>query len=170
MRARMMHTGSICFQWSALESLLAVVIWRLLKLESDTGAIVTGGLDILPRINMAIALAHHLKAKRHVTKLLRDTRTIIQEDLMKRRNLAVHGILMMDEETGDGVMEMHRGGKRSHWMPVDELKSLANEINALSGTLNAGLQAAGFLDPIPADLMAKYIRSTISEARKTNGS
>ena len=64
----MMHTGSICFQWSALESLLAVVIWRLLKLDSDTGAIVTGGLDILPRINMAIALATHA-TMRHVSTI-----------------------------------------------------------------------------------------------------
>ncbi len=166
----MMHTGSICFQWSALEHLLAAAIWRLLKLDQETGAIVTGGLDILPRINMAIALAHHLKAKRQVTTLLKDTRTVIQESLLKRRNLAVHGILVMDPETGDGIMEMHRGGKRHHWMPVAELDALANEINALNKTLNAGLQEAGFLDVLPAEVIAKYIRSTISEARKTSGS
>ena len=57
----LVQIGNIAAQWSHLEYKLAQTIWILLGLEEGTGKIVTGGLDMLPRINMAINLSRHLR-------------------------------------------------------------------------------------------------------------
>jgi hypothetical protein len=89
---RLTQIGNICAQWSELEYLFATTIWVLLKLDMDTGKIVTGGLDMLPRANMAINLARHRQAPKEILDALLTARKAIQDGLDIRRNRAVHGV------------------------------------------------------------------------------
>jgi hypothetical protein len=59
---RLAHIGALCLQWSYLEYVIGAIIWKLLNLDIGVGTIVTGGLDLLPRINMAINLCREMKA------------------------------------------------------------------------------------------------------------
>lgn len=105
---RLVQIGNICNQWSYLEYLFSNVIWWLLKIDRETGMIVTGGMDILPRANMAINLAKHLKADSKLINALSEARKSIQNDLGDKRNTAVHGVYFRtpNDET---KVEMHRG-------------------------------------------------------------
>lgn len=57
-------------------------------LPNERGAIIYGGLGMLPRFNMAINLVRHHKAAQHITRSLVD----IQDGIAQKRNQAVHGV------------------------------------------------------------------------------
>jgi hypothetical protein len=46
--------GHMCRQWSYLEYLLANIIWHLLKIDRNTGAIVTASFDIKNLARVAV--------------------------------------------------------------------------------------------------------------------
>lgn len=107
-------TGNVCHQWSYLEYLISKAIWHILGLERDTGIIVTGGMDILSRVNMAIALAKHTRANKKLIEVLEETRVKIQgkrktDGLMYRRNLIVHGVYSSRDNDPIILVETHRG-------------------------------------------------------------
>jgi hypothetical protein len=125
-------------QWSNLEYQIAHCIWWMLRLMPETGKIVTGGLDMLPRLNMAINLARHLNAPKPLLDQLIATRAAIQDGLDIRRNKAVHGVHFRvgDDEP---LVEVHRGkgDRKAKPFPVSELASLGSELNKLSSALSS---------------------------------
>ncbi|WP_423352633.1 hypothetical protein [Phenylobacterium sp. VNQ135] len=129
---------------------LAIIIWRLLNLpDADTGRIVTGGLDMLPRFNMAIALARHLKAPHEATAALVAARKAIQDGLDVQRNRAVHGIQYLEED-GKYTIETHRGkgaGVTTEASP-EHFEQVASDIMRVRRTLQRGFREAG-LDWLP---------------------
>jgi hypothetical protein len=135
-RDRAALIGRICMTWSALEMTVAHLIWTLLELDDETGKIVTGGLNMLPSINIAINVARKRKAGQTLLKALLSTRKAIQDGLDARRNLAVHGVNTLH---GDGkwLVEMHRKGRPPSEFPVADLEALADELLAEFDTLNA---------------------------------
>ena len=111
MNNRNTQIGNICIQWSHLEYLAALGIWSMLHLDDKTGMILTGGLDLLPRLNMGHSLAVHLNAPKTARNTFKITRSAIQDqDIINRRNLIIHGHRLdipgrLDAET----FESHRG-------------------------------------------------------------
>lgn len=139
--------GNICRQWSYLEYLFSIVIWRLLNLDRDTGVIVTGGLDIIPRANMAINLSQHLKADRQLLNVMIAARKSIQDDLSAPRNRAVHGVYSLNSTQPEMFVEVHRGKGGRDKQPIrsESLRSLAAEITAVSTDLREAMAAAGIV-------------------------
>lgn len=132
-RDHLVKIGNICWQWSMLEFSVAGLIWRLLGIDPDTGKIVTGGLDMIPRLNMAINLARHMKAPRYVTDELAKVRKAIQDGLDAERNRAVHGVNFPPNSAGEFLVEMHRGKgpKTPVAVTTAELDNLGKRLNAL---------------------------------------
>ena len=101
---RNVQIGNICYQWAHLEHLLFLSITSVLRLDNDTGKLITSGLDILPRVNLALKLAKHLRAPPQAIKGLEATRSTLQNGLLDRRNRAIHGHRLMDP--GDPFSEL----------------------------------------------------------------
>lgn len=169
---RLTQVGNICAQWSNLEYQFAHVIWVLLALDMDTGAIVTGGLDMLPRANMAINLARHLQAPRELITALEKARKQIQDGLDVRRNRAVHGVQFYHEGGDDLYVEVHRGkgGRGRKLLPDQELADLGREIHNVSFELAQA--TIGTLESLKVALatMAANMRTAASDAVSPNGS
>mgnify|MGYP006897128245 CR=1 FL=1 len=64
--------GYICVQWALLEQILLQTIFVMQDLESTEGEICFGGLDIQPRVNLAINLAKHQKAPKKIINELKE--------------------------------------------------------------------------------------------------
>lgn len=134
---RLAYIGNICTQWAGLEYKVAHCIWYLLSLDAETGKIVTGGLDMQPRLNMAINLARHLGGPKPLLDQLIATRSAVQDKLDTRRNRAVHGVQFWYPDDGVMSVEVHRGKGGRDRQPVsdDELYDLGNEIHAVGKAL-----------------------------------
>lgn len=145
---RMMSVGQICIQWAHIEYLFAHVIWALLRLDQETGKITTGGLDMLPRANMAINLATHLGAPQNLIQALKSARKAIQGGLDARRNAAVHGVSFTEgKEPYEIHVEVHRGSgdrKKKH-LPNSELSALAEELGLVIENLGRVVRETGIL-------------------------
>jgi hypothetical protein len=131
-------------QWSNVEYQVAQTIWLILGLDVETGKIVTGGLDMLPRLNMAINLARHRKAPVELTSQLVKTRASIQDKLDVRRNRAVHGVNSWFPGDATVHVEVHRGkgGRERKPLPEDDLRQLGQEIHRVGKELNTVLLRA----------------------------
>jgi len=146
LRDRNTQIGNICWQWAHLEYLIALAIWAMLRIDHETGKVVTGGLDIKPRVNMAINLGHHLRAPKEAIQALIDVRTALDDDLITKRNRAVHGhrLLDPDDPTAD-LVEVHRGKgdrKRSPQTNQD-LRALGIHVKAVADALKEKLDSSG---------------------------
>ncbi len=169
--------GSICHQWAHLEWILAIVIWRLLRVDDVTGRIITGGLDILPRTNMAIALAEYLKAPAVIRRALRDTRTTLQEGLNERRNQAIHGLRFTnpDDQINSELFVMYRGRNAGAPRPISnkDLKQLwqdviATQLSLLEAATRSGLLSAPSTKP--ARTIAPKVARSASPKESTSKS
>ena len=136
-KERLLLIGSVCAQWSHLEHLFSGTIWTLLKLDDETGKIVTGGLDMLRRARMAINLARHLKASRSLIKALLAARDAIQNKLDEKRNRVVHGFQILSLDAKQLQIEVHRGkgDRKKHELTAAELYKLNDDIHDVSATL-----------------------------------
>lgn len=159
----------MCLVWSGLEYVFAYTIWHLLGLSEDTGKIVTGGLDMLPRANMAINLSRQLKAPASLTKALMEARKTIQDGLDTRRNECVHGVHFGNATSEVVRIEVHRGkGDRSKKVLTNaDIHGLLNELNIVREYLIVAVNKQGIYEPAKAAHMAKKMRAaafdTVSE-------
>jgi hypothetical protein len=134
---RLLLIGAVCAQWSHLEYTLATVIWRLLSLDDETGKMVTGGLDMIPRIRMAHRLAQKLSGKPTLCKAIEAVRADIQTSLLERRNTAVHGVQFVSPDKEKMLVEVHRGKNallRSE-LSIKDLNQLSKDIYETSQKL-----------------------------------
>jgi hypothetical protein len=162
---RMATVGYICLQWAAFEAIVATAIWEMLGLEEDVGRIVTGGLDMRPRLNMAVRLAEKLKMPGPYTQALIDARKAMDDGLEARRNFVVHGIHQWREDRDSPlVLDLHRG-KRTKPEPFtdEQLQELADDLRDAMTAMAAGLSP---LCLSMADQMLKAAR----EAGSVSGS
>jgi hypothetical protein len=162
------RVGLICRACSTIEYAVASVIWAMLELDPETGKIVTGGLDMQPRLNMAIALARHKSEPKELVASLETARKELQDGLLDRRNLAVHGIPLTDV-AGLATLEVHRGRYARKPTPrgFDEIKALSDEIVAVMNAL-AAVTAPYVLSR--AEKIAARRRTTASESGSVSGS
>lgn len=134
--------GHICVQWALLETLVANIIWAELVMDHETGAIVTGGLDIFPRVNMAIRLAHHKKVPRPAIHHLDNIRKALQSGLGDRRNQAIHGVHAEASDPGATALTMLRWPepKRTQEVSIEDLYQTSQEIIALQNLASEALE------------------------------
>lgn len=134
------NIGMICKHWADIEYTLSLTIWHLLKLDPETGKIVTGGLDMQPRANMALNLARHTKQPPPFIKALVDAREAIQGGLDMRRNRAIHGVMFLsDGFTYETEVHRGRGGRQRQPLPASELNSLCDDLLKLYTKLRTSL-------------------------------
>jgi hypothetical protein len=164
---RMAHIGGVCLQWSYLEYIIAAIIWKQLNLDISVGKIVTGGMDILPRLNMAINLCRELKTDKRVERALIEARKSLQDKLIEQRNMVVHGQhwLLTGEKP---VVEVQRGKGTRQPTPFtdNEIYQLVENIAAVSNRIGQALMESGFIDTLNAvDLENVDIKTFLATGR-----
>jgi hypothetical protein len=133
--AIMATIGHICIQWARLESTLLGICAVLARTPPSEAFIIFGGLDMRPRLNMAVNLARHHKMERKLLDRLTTIRvTITKEKLDDKRNQAVHGA-HSDSTTPQHVkltMARWSGDKRDQEISIAELHKTGLRLNDLA--------------------------------------
>ena len=108
------------------------LLCQIEPMEVEKAYIIFGGLDIQPRLNMAINLADHNGLPRSAIKRVRAVRKQIQGDLSDRRNQVVHGA-HRDIDGPETTLTMVRlkGEKREKRLSATDIAALAAEIHDL---------------------------------------
>lgn len=153
---RLATVGYICATWSNFEAAIAQAIWIMLNLDDATGRIVTGGLDMRPRANMAVRLARHLKMPTEFTRALEDARASLDNGLMAKRNLAVHGIHHPRTQEDAMMLDLHRG-KHKKPEPFTD-----TDLNAFAEELYQAYKA--FVDALKVSVASRMRRTASSDA------
>ena len=125
--------GHVCLQWSLLELTLLAFLSSLEEIDVEKGEIIFGGLDIKPRINMAITLATQHNLPLPMLKELRAIRKVIQQDLTERRNQAIHGAHGESAVLGTYNLRMSRWPAPKRLQPVsyEDMIALSSEIHVV---------------------------------------
>ena len=128
--------GHICLQWALLEQTVLFVIASAETLPIDKVYPRYCGLDMLPRLNMAIGLTREAKWPVRLTRPLVEIRTALQRGgggIADRRNLFVHGVHKLTDVPGEYELTMARWGpdKRDQTVTVVDAAELANRIAQL---------------------------------------
>lgn len=169
------YVGNICHQWANIEYQLVLAIWAMLGIDQETGIILTGGVPIRARADMAVKLAKHLKAPEPALQTFKWIQKELESGIEDRRNLAVHGVRTAnDSDSASEFFEMHRGRSKGRNIQTnDDLLTLSKEISALGSRLHTELFSSGIfnLPQIkPAAAMALKIAQTRSAAFSQPGS
>ena len=104
--------GHVCLQWALLEQTLLAIIASAEDSSFDKVYTRFGGLDMLKRLNMAVALTREAKWPNRLTKPLVNIRRAIQRDgegLAEQRNMFVHGVHKETDVPGEISLTMSRG-------------------------------------------------------------
>lgn len=128
--------GHICLQWALVEQTLLAIIAAAEDSSFDKVYTRFGGLDMQPRLNMAIKLTREAKWPTRLTKPLIDIRRALQrsgENLGERRNLFVHGVHKDTAIPGEVCLTMARWSpdKRDQIVTVVDAVELANRLAQL---------------------------------------
>lgn len=118
-------------QWSSLEYVLVQAIWAMINVDAEVGKILTAHLDIKQRAAMAFAVSNQTNAPVSFRNALKAVQRSLQDDdLINRRNQAVHGIHFSTDRPDAVNVEMHRGkGGRAPRLQTDaDLAKLSREI------------------------------------------
>ena len=125
--------GHVCLQWSRLEMTVFGLLVTIELVELEKGAILFGGLDLLPRLNLAISLARANKVPIRLIKRIEEVRRAIQKGgLAERRNQVVHGAHKdMAEFETTLTMVRWSGEKRTKRFTAKSINEVAIEAYAL---------------------------------------
>jgi hypothetical protein len=124
--------GEVCVQWARLEMCLLALLCQIEPMELEKAYTVFGGLDIQPRINMALNLAIQNKLPSAYVKRVKAVRSKLQNGLLDRRNQVVHGA--HHGEIGfESTLTMVRwkGERQNKKVSAKEISTLAAEIHEL---------------------------------------
>ena len=129
--------GHICLQWALLEHTVLALIAAAENMPMPKVHLVFGGMDMLPRMNMAVTLTEEAKWPLHLTKRVRAIRTALQkggEDLSSRRNQAVHGVHSISSLPAHVKLTMvrWRGEREAQDVSLNDLHALGVRLHGLS--------------------------------------
>ncbi|HTN15575.1 MAG TPA: hypothetical protein VL094_12305 [Sphingomonadaceae bacterium] len=128
--------GHVCLQWARLEMALLAVIYTIEGVPMEKGELIYGGLDIIPRVNMAVRLAEYHRLPQPLKKRLINARKQLQNDLSERRNQIVHGAHRdADDDTTTLTMVRWRGEKRDKTFTALDVHTVGTEIFELANDL-----------------------------------
>lgn len=138
--------GHVCLQWSLLELTVLSILYALKDVDHVEGDLLFGHLDLVPRLDMAIALLDHQRAPGQLVSRLK----VIKEQLgrkgkiKERRNQAVHGAHADTDVLGtyNLLMSRWRGPKKVSAVSLEDLIKLTEDIHALR------LQAYGVFEAL----------------------
>ncbi len=129
----MASIGYVCVQWARLEYFILGVIGAIEHQHLEKVEIIYGGLDILPRLSMAINLARHAKAPQSMVARIDKVRGKLQSGMADKRNQVVHGAHGNLEIDGVTLtMARWKGDRKSQRVTVMDIYNLGQEIYALA--------------------------------------
>lgn len=155
--------GHVCMQWSLLEQTLIMILATCQNVPNNEAAILFGGLDMKPRLNMALNLAEHHRWPPPLVKRLRKLRTHIDKTkLVDRRNLIVHGVHSASDtpQAFNLYTPRRKGNAQEETWTIVEAHSLGREINAAVKEAYAILTEYGALkfgDHSPEDVSSQFV-------------
>ena len=142
--------GVVCVQWALLEHMVLAIISATENMPLDKVYIMFGGLDMLPRINMALRLSREAKWPAALTKRIEEIRVGVQgksgrHGLQERRNQLIHGVHKASEKPHSVSLTMVRwqGPKRTQDVSVTEVYELASQLGALAQEASSIFDAYG---------------------------
>jgi len=121
-------TGSIFAQYVYFDYLVSSVIWHLLNLKKDLGMMITGNLDIQPKIDMAIEIAIYKGELADIQKKLTTFKnsTVDCESIFSKRNQIVQGLSF---DFGDGIeRDSNNPPKKSTELSIEYYDKVHDEI------------------------------------------
>jgi len=141
----------------------------MLRVDRETGVILTGGLSISARIGVAIKLAEHLASPQSAILALKAAQKSLNRGLEDRRNQVVHGSRVFDpNDPAVDLVETHRGKiKGIQRQSNQDLASLSAELATVAATLHKELlDAEIFNTPCfkPAPIIALKTYTNLSES------
>lgn len=134
MNSFLASVGHVCLQWSLLEHTILFIIGMGEEMPAEKACNRFAGLDMLPRLGMAISLAEEAKWPQRYTKRLRNIRKAIQSGLNDQRNLFVHGVHEATGVEGEFQLTMSRwkGDRRCQIVTILEASELAHQLSLLA--------------------------------------
>ena len=146
-KRRMELTGHICTQYAYFDHLISNIIWHLLSIEKDLGIIVTGNMEIRPKIEMAIEISDYKNEFPYLRKALQSLKNSGNKSsgFISKRNVIVHGIFFTRDNDPKVMVEAHR--KKSlrkrqeltieyYTSTLQEISDANNKLVALMESLN----------------------------------
>lgn len=126
--------GNICLRWALLEHTILCIIGMIVERPAERAYVRFAGLDMIPRINMAITLADEAKWPLRFTKRLRAIRKELQGGLADERNMFVHGAHDFGERDGEFRLTMSRwkGDRMRRTVTLLEASALGNRLSLLA--------------------------------------
>jgi hypothetical protein len=128
--------GNTCLQWALLEHSILCIIGMIDELPAEQAYTRYAGLDMIPRLNMVIALADEAKWPLRLTKRLRAIRAELQgrNGLAEKRNMFVHGAHDLGELDGEYRLTMARwkGDRMRTTVTILESQDLGNRLALLA--------------------------------------
>lgn len=136
--------GQVCLQWARLEMTLIGLLSSIEEIETERSYFLFGGLDMLPRVNMALNLARYNKLPPPLITRIKAVRTSLQKDLAERRNQVVHGAHReIEADSTTLTMVRWQGDKRHRTMTALDIHQLALEIHELGNEVWDIFEAVG---------------------------
>ncbi|WP_125925562.1 hypothetical protein [Halomonas aestuarii] len=140
--------GYVCFQYSYLDYLVSNIIWGVLNIDKEAGKIVTGSLDIRPRLDMAVELLKHYDTHHELKEFVNTMKNRIEgkNGIINKRNIVVHGVFSSREGDPKVLVESHRSKRHRERaeMTVDEIRELHDRLCEESKSLVNIMEAHGF--------------------------
>lgn len=120
----------------------------MLKIEKETGIIITGQRDIISQCEMALEIAKSLNKEEKIINSFKKLRTALKDGgLSNKRNKAIHGFYFASLEHSFLSIETHRGKDRGNreLMTIEWLFLLGKDIKKHRDDLKTSLTDVGFV-------------------------
>lgn len=129
-----LEVGLVCSQWAHLEWLMELTLWWILGLfdKRTEGRILTGQWSLDTTARKVCSLMHLRITDREDLDFIASIKRRI-DDIVPKRNLAVHGVRQLDPETETVAAEVSRGHYKNTPQPLSliRLASLNDELNRI---------------------------------------
>ena len=160
--------GHICVQWALLENNLLGLTGIISNMPIEEAYIVFGGLDMRPRLNMAVNLSRHHKLHPPLLKRLLAVRDAVSKNKIdEKRNRAIHGVHQISEKPLHVSLTMARwsGDKRTTDVSIADLHKSGFDILDLAQEVWAIIQAYGiwkFGEHRPENTVSQFVKASPS--------
>lgn len=131
--------GVVCVEWALLEHIMLAIISSAENYSLEKTYMVFGGLDMLPRINLALKLTRHAKWPRTLSARIEAIRVEVQgksgrHGLQEKRNQLVHGVHAPSTKPESTRITMPRWGepKRTEDISAMQVYELAKRLSSLA--------------------------------------